>query len=103
MDLVSTHKQMRCWIRSQHLICHGQDFIFETVDQSLIDRFEACLISLGGHVRMVRAVGNWPMGPRRTFKVLRAEAAVPRPAGLELQRYWADQGYHQTRYAEISS
>ena len=26
-------KQIKAWIRSQHLICDGTDFIFETVDQ----------------------------------------------------------------------
>ena len=26
--------QIKSWIRSQHLICEGSDFIFETVDQT---------------------------------------------------------------------
>ena len=69
-------QQFRSWIRSQHLVCQGQDFIFETIDHSQLERFEACLNMLDGHVRSVRAIGNWPMGPRRTFKILRAEAAA---------------------------
>jgi len=36
-------QQFRSWIRSQHLICQGQDFIFETIDHSQLERFEACL------------------------------------------------------------
>ncbi|MGL6133479.1 MAG: CpeR family transcriptional regulator [Prochlorococcaceae cyanobacterium] len=103
MEVDGAIQQLRSWIRSQHLICQGQDFIFETVDQSQLERYEACLKLLGGHVRAVHAVGNWPMGHRRTFKILRAEAAVPRPRGLELQRYWADRGSFQTRFSEISS
>ena len=98
-----TIQQFRSWIRSQHLICQGQDFIFETIDHSQLERFEACLNMLDGQVRSVRAIGNWPMGPRRTFKILRAEAAVPRPKGLEIQRYWAERGSFQTRFSEISS
>jgi phycoerythrin-associated linker protein len=98
-----TIQQFRSWIRSQHLICQGQDFIFETIDHSQLERFEACLNMLDGQVRSVRAIGNWPMGPRRTFKILRAEAAVPRPKGLEIQRYWAERGSFQTRFSEISN
>ena len=94
-----TIQQFRSWIRSQHLICQGQDFIFETIDHSQLERFEACLNMLDGQVRSVRAIGNWPMGPRRTFKILRAEAAVPRPKGLEIQRYWAERGSFQTRFS----
>jgi phycoerythrin-associated linker protein len=103
MDIDKARKQLRSWIRSQHLICLGQDFIFETVDQMQLERFEACLKVIGGEVRVVVAVGNWPMGPRRTFKILRAIAPVPRPRGLEVQRYWANHGSFQTRFSEISS
>ena len=95
-------KQLRAWIRSQHLICQGTDFIFETVDQAQLERFEACLQSLGGHLRQVEAVGNWPMGPNRVFKVLRATATVPRPLGVPLVEYWGKRGKNQTRYAEIN-
>ena len=96
-------QQFRSWIRTQHLICQGQDFIFETIDHSQLQRFEAYLNRLNGHVRSVRAIGNWPMGPRRTFKIMRAEASVPRPKGLEIQRYWAERGSFQTRFSEISN
>lgn len=47
MGTKSPQHQLESWIRSQHLICRGTDFIFETVDQSLIERFEHCLLSLG--------------------------------------------------------
>jgi phycoerythrin-associated linker protein len=96
-------KQLRAWIRSQHLICEGTDFIFETVDQAQLERFEKFLQELGGHIRQIRAVGNWPMGRNRSFKILRATAAVPRPKGLDLVEYWAARGASQTRYSEISS
>ena len=73
--------QIKSWIRSQHLICEGSDFIFETVDQTQLEKFEAIMESMGGRVRAVKAVGNWPMGPNRSFKILRAIASVPRPGG----------------------
>ena len=55
-------KQIKAWIRSQHLICDGTDFIFETVDQTQLEKFELCIESMGSKVRAVKAVGNWPMG-----------------------------------------
>lgn len=101
--MIEADKQMKAWIRSQHLICEGSDFIFETVDQTQLEKFETCLESLGGRVRLVKAVGNWPMGPRRSFKILRAVASVPRPGGENLVTYWAKRGSKTTRYSEISS
>lgn len=103
MPASPAEKQLRTWIRSQHLICQGTDFIFETVDQAQLERFESCLGSIGGRVREVKAVGNWPMGPNRSFKILRAIASVPRPGGEDLVQYWASRGANKTRYSEISS
>ena len=57
-----SNKQIKSWIRSQHLICAGTDFIFETVDQTQLEKFERCIEEIGGRVRSVKAVGNWPMG-----------------------------------------
>jgi len=99
----NAHRLLKMWIRSQHLICEGTDFIFETVDQSHVERFEQCMLDCGGHVREVRAVGNWPMGTNRSFKVLRAVASIPRPGGEELVQYWARRGCRTTRFSEITS
>ena len=102
MPASPAEKQLRTWIRSQHLICQGTDFIFETVDQAQLERFESCLGSMGGRVREVKAVGNWPMGPNRSFKILRAIASVPRPGG-RTGAVLASRGANKTRYSEISS
>ena len=102
MAFADSEKQLKAWIRSQHLICEGTDFIFETVDQTHLEKFEHCIEQLGGSVRKVSAAGNWPMGPKRTFKILRATATVPRPGGEGLVTYWAKRGTTRTRYAEIS-
>ena len=96
-------KQLKAWIRSQHLICEGSDFIFETVDQSQLEKYESCLKAIGGRIRSIKAVGNWPMGPNRSLKILRATASVPRPGGEELVTYWAKKGQSMTRYSEINS
>ena len=85
--MLDSEKQIKAWIRSQHLICEGSDFIFETVDQTQLEKFERCIELMGSKVRTVKAVGNWPMGPNRSFKVLRAIASVPRPGGEELVTY----------------
>ena len=96
-------KQMKSWIRSQHLICVGTDFIFETGDQTQLDKFEASVQAIGGRIRTVKAIGNWPMGPSRSFKILQATASVPRPGGEDLVTYWAKKGSKTTRYSEINS
>ena len=41
-------KKMQAWIRSRHLICSGNFFIFETLEYSTIERFEKCVEGLGG-------------------------------------------------------
>ena len=102
MPVSPSENQLRVWIRSQHLICLGTNFIFETVDQAQLERFERCLEAIGGSIRTVEAVGTWPMGPNRDFKILRATASVPRPGGEKLVQYWASRGSSQTRYCEIS-
>ncbi|NBQ20092.1 MAG: CpeR family transcriptional regulator, partial [Actinobacteria bacterium] len=43
MTIPKVEKQLKEWIRSHHLICVGTDFVFETIDQTQLDRFENCL------------------------------------------------------------
>ena len=40
-------KKMQCWIRSRHLICSGNLYVFETVDYSAVERFAECVTTLG--------------------------------------------------------
>ncbi len=40
-------KKMQAWIRSRHLICSGNFFIFETLEYSTVERFEKCVKGLG--------------------------------------------------------
>ena len=59
MSQPDAEKQLKAWIRSQHLICEGTDFIFETVDQTQLEKFEHCIELIGGRVRKIAAAGNW--------------------------------------------
>ena len=102
MTITKIEKQLKEWIRSHHLICVGTDFVFETIDQTQLDRFENCLEALGGHIRQIEAVGHWPMGPNRSLKILRAIASVPRPNAQMFVQYWANKGSPNTRFSEIS-
>ena len=102
MNIKDAERHLKGWIKSQHLICFNQDFIFETVDQSHLERFERCLTVLGGKVRSVEAVGNWPMGLGRAIKILRTKATVPRPGGEKIVEYWAKHGSSETRYSDIN-
>lgn len=102
MSTIEAEKQLKAWIRSQNLICEGTDFIFETVDQKHLEKFEDCIQLIGSSVRKVAATGNWPMGPNRAFKILRATASVPRPGGESLVTYWAKRGNSKTRYSDIN-
>ena len=64
MSAIEAEKQLKTWIRSQHLICEGTDFIFETVDQTHLEKFERCIEAIGGRVRKLQlpATGRWGQG-----------------------------------------
>ena len=96
-------KSLEGWIRSRHLICLGTEFILETVEQRILDRFEACIEVLGGSISQVKAIGRWPMGPNRTFTLLQARAEVPRPECSSLVNYWANNGSTETRFSDIET
>jgi len=70
MSAIEAEKQLKTWIRSQHLICEGTDFIFETVDQptsknssvALKPSVDAC------DKLQLPATGRWGHGaPSRSF------------------------------------
>lgn len=102
MESIEIEKLLKGWIRSQHLICLSNQFVFETVDQTALEKFEHCIVLLGGQIRSITAIGNWPMGPRRSFKILRAIALIPKNTAKNLVIYWAKKGSTNTRYHEIT-
>ncbi|MEL7357961.1 MAG: CpeR family transcriptional regulator [Cyanobacteria bacterium J06555_13] len=90
-------KKMQCWIRSRHLICSGNFFLFETVDYSAIERFSACIKALGGSVISVNSVGKIWRGNHRQVILYRAKASLHTPHH-KLKQYWMKYGNFRTRF-----
>lgn len=90
-------KKMQCWIRSRHLICSGNFFVFETVDYSAIDRFSNCVTTLGGTVISVAPVDKIRMGDHRQVILYRAKASLHTPCH-SLKQYWIKYGGFRSRF-----
>jgi phycoerythrin-associated linker protein len=90
-------KKMQCWIRSRHLICSGNFFIFETVDYSAVERFSDCVEGLGGTFISVEPVDKIWMGDRRQVLLYRAKASMNLPCHT-LKQYWIKYGSFRTRF-----
>jgi len=90
-------KKMQCWIRSRHLVCSGNFFVFETVDYSAVDRFCECVATLGGTVICVDPVDKIWMGDHRQVILYRAKASLHTPHH-DLKQYWIKYGNFRTRF-----
>jgi phycoerythrin-associated linker protein len=90
-------KKMQCWIRSRHLICSGNFFIFETVDYSAIERFSNCVEALGGTVLSVEPIDKIWMGGHRQVFLYQAKASLHTPCH-KLKQYWIKYGGFRTRF-----
>jgi phycoerythrin-associated linker protein len=90
-------KKMQCWIRSRHLICSGNFYIFETVDYSAVERFDDCVTVLGGTFISVEPVGKIWMGDHRQVLLYRAKASLHLPCHT-LKQYWLKYGGFRTRF-----
>ena len=92
---------MQTWIRSRHLICSGNFFIFETLDYSTIERFGECVNGLGGTLICVDPVKKIWMGNHRQVLLYRAKASLNTPHH-DLRQYWIKYGSFRTRFDERS-
>jgi phycoerythrin-associated linker protein len=92
-------KKIQAWIRSRHLICSRNFFIFETVEYSAVERFEQCIISLGGTLISVDAVKRVWMGTHRQVILYQAKASLNTPNN-DIQQYWFKYGAFSTRFDE---
>jgi phycoerythrin-associated linker protein len=92
-------KKMQAWIRSRHLICSGNFFIFETLESSSIDRFEECVISLGGTLISVEPVKRIWVGNSRQALLYQAKASLHTPHH-DLKQYWIKFGGFHTKFDE---
>lgn len=94
---LDAQKKMRCWIRSRHLICSGNFFLFETVDYMAIDRFSDCVAVLGGTVISVEPIDKVWIGNHRQVVLYRAKASLHTPYH-DLKQYWIKCGSFRTRF-----
>lgn len=92
-------RKMQAWIRSRHLICSGSFFLFETLDYTAVERFEQCVISLGGSLISVEPSRRIWMGNHRQVILYQAKASLHTPHH-ELQQYWYKHGSLKTRFDE---
>jgi phycoerythrin-associated linker protein len=92
-------KKMQGWIRSRHLICNGNFFVYETVDYGAIERFTECIGVLGGTLIAVETIGKIWMGDRHQVMLYRARASLHTPHHT-LKEYWIKYGSFRTRFDE---
>ena len=90
-------KKMQCWIRSRHLICSGNLFVFETVDYSAIERLTDSITTLGGTLISVESIGKIWIGERRQVILYRATASLHTPHH-QVKQYWIKYGSFRTRF-----
>ena len=92
-------RKMQAWIRSRHLVCSGNFFVFESLDYTAVERFEESINSLGGTLISVEAVKRIWMGTHRQVLLYQAKASLHTPHH-ELQQYWYNKGSLHTRFDE---
>lgn len=90
-------KKMQGWIRSRHLICSGNIFIFETFDCATIEKFEECITSLGGKLICVNASKKVWRGSHRRVILYQARAKLD-VNNHSLKQYWYEKGSFYTRF-----
>jgi phycoerythrin-associated linker protein len=90
-------KKMQQWIRSRHLICSGNFFVFQTVDAAALERFSLCIEALGGTLISVEPIDKIWMGAHRQVILHQAKASLHSPCH-DLKRYWLKYGSFYTRF-----
>ncbi|OKH26847.1 CpeR family transcriptional regulator [Hydrococcus rivularis NIES-593] len=93
-------KKMQAWIRSRHLICSGNFFIFETLEYSAVERFEECVASLGGTLISVEPIKKVWIGNHRQVLLYQAKASLHTPPHSDLKQYWIKYGGFYTKFDE---
>jgi phycoerythrin-associated linker protein len=90
-------KKMQSWIRSRHLICSGNFFVFHTVDMAALDRFSDCIEALGGTLISVAPIDKIWMGDHRQVILHQAKASL-HSSNHNLKLYWIKYGSFKTRF-----
>jgi len=92
-------KKMQGWIRSRHLICSRNFFIFETVECTAVESFGECVDSLGGALLSVQPLKKVWIGNHRQVVLYQAKASLHTPHH-KLKQYWIKYGGFRTRFDE---
>ena len=92
-------KKLKTWIRSRHLICSGNFFLFDTLDYPAIERFTECVETLGGSLICVEPLKKVWIGDRRQVILYRAKASLLTPHN-DIKEYWIKYGGFYTRFDE---
>lgn len=95
---LQAEKKLQCWIRSHHLVCSGNFFVFETVEYSTVERFTECIEILGGVLIAVDPLKKLWMGKHRQVILYRAKASLNTPNNL--RAYWSKYGSFYSRFDE---
>jgi len=90
-------KKIQSWIRSRHVICLGNFFVFETVDYAALERFSASINALGGSVVSIDMIGKIWIGDHRQVVLYRSRASLHTPHH-DLRHYWIKYGNFKTRF-----
>jgi phycoerythrin-associated linker protein len=90
-------KKVQSWIRSRHVICSGNFFVFETVDYAALERFTTSIRALGGSVISIDAIRKVWIGDHRQVVLHRVKASLHTPHH-DLKRYWIKYGSFKTRF-----
>lgn len=96
---LQAEKKLQTWIRSRHLICSGNFFIFETVEYSTVERFGECVQCLGGTLISVNQAKKIWIGNHRKVVLYQAKASLHTPHH-NLKEYWFNYGGFYTRFDE---
>lgn len=92
-------KKLQAWIRSRHLVCSGNFFIFETVEYSTIERFSECVEVLGGTVISVESIKKLWIGKHRQVVLYQVKTSLHTPHHA-LRQYWGKYGSFYSRFDE---
>ena len=90
-------KKMQAWIRSRHLICSGNFFVFESVDYGAVERFTSAVNALGGTLISVEPIDKLWMGDHRQVVLYQARASLHTPCH-NLKQYWLKYGSFRSRF-----
>jgi len=94
---IKAREKIKNWIRTRHIICQGNFFIFESLEYPTIERFEKYLSSLGGTLIVVNAVKKVWIGNHRKVILYQAKGTLYSELE-EFKQYWFKYGGINSRF-----